>query len=919
MSRRSCRPKTVPPVNEKDPAQDEPVSPFEIAADEDLSNLRKWEQAQANVSIERFRNIDKHQFNPKNLQNLSMFLKRPVHDNRKCYIASVQHKRTQGGKKAGKMAWYYVVKSRPPVASIERSGVYFICYDYRWTKSQADKVMEVVVRIMDRLPVPIVGNQLVNKVLRYGLLNVASELALPNLPLQRHAVTWEKKTSFWVAVDFFDIATLEPVYHRFQLKRLNKDPDQIPPTPRSIRWEVSNQRKSVRPFPNPTTEAERREQQSAIKYLQYLAWKLQNLVTTKTGLKAMALEWENSIGIFRARRAQNALAFGWYGDKQMFYVTIGKGQRRILTATKAVLQDVKGTFTPITLHKPGKREFIRLTTAMLSRWMSTGNVKEVWTTGCALADMINRSDDLEDVFQTECDCTSDSSATTLHLCHGCALSTLCSELGTTQERQRLCAACTEHFKLMFRSEAEKAEFSFAVLSPTEVHLHHRLMELLVKDANCRKKGRAESMTATRAGLDIELVRSSWDTIASYVKNSKNAVWRDAYNPKLRSHDPFAASSGHGPSINPFDLTIDAVYPYSSWKGAFLSHTPDNMVVTVWYINALKNVFPPAILNLVCEYLHSKQGTEEREELIKRMDVIHELGLKTPYTKAERFSHKYDESKLRRDRREWAEAILLPSKNQPWAGRYHVYTVDYHLDNHGTAASSVDWGWKPPGEQRILGLIKDIEKKFGGRLKRRNGCPYPFDPSAMPEDWCWKRCFHLFVERLRRMTYECNRYWETVDCEETLYLECVWQYLDPSYEDLFNLPMVTYVRHPLRFAVAKVIHGKQMRTRWLNHHPVSVDERDDELNNISIETCLTNWAKFRAPNEMYPKIKADFMSVSVSSMWHQRSPREGTRVSDTEIDTAEFFPLRPFEDLTEGLDSLIALNYQNEGNGTSSLV
>ncbi len=101
-------------------------------------------------------------------------------------------------------------------------------------------------------------------------------------------------------------------------------------------------------------------------------------------------------------------------------------------------------------------------------------------------------------------------------------------------------------------------------------------------------------------------------------------------------------------------------------------------------------------------------------------------------------------------------------------------------------------------------------------------------------------------------------------------------------------MVVYWRHPLRFAVAKRRHGFQLRSRWISPHPASINDRDDSLCNMSIETCFTNWAKNQTPEELNDDIARDTMRVRVDAKWHKRSSQEGTRMSVVAAEDLEKF-------------------------------
>ena len=79
--------------------------------------------------------------------------------------------------------------------------------------------------------------------------------------------------------------------------------------------------------------------------------------------------------------------------------------------------------------------------------------------------------------------------------------------------------------------------------------------------------------------------------------------------------------------------------------------------------------------------------------------------------------------------------------------------------------------------------------------------------------------------------------------ETVFIECGWQILDVKLSDgLFDLPISIYIRHPLRFTVARRQHGMQLRSAWANPHPTTIEERDPAKDNKSIEACIVNWTK-----------------------------------------------------------------------------
>ena len=86
-----------------------------------------------------------------------------------------------------------------------------------------------------------------------------------------------------------------------------------------------------------------------------------------------------------------------------------------------------------------------------------------------------------------------------------------------------------------------------------------------------------------------------------------------------------------------------------------------------------------------------------------------------------------------------------------------------------------------------------------------------------------------------------------DTTETIFIECIWQILDIKVTDeLFELPISIYIRHPLRFAIARRQHGTQLRSAWTNPHPESIEDRDSFRDNMSVEACIVNFAKSNYP-------------------------------------------------------------------------
>jgi hypothetical protein len=70
-------------------------------------------------------------------------------------------------------------------------------------------------------------------------------------------------------------------------------------------------------------------------------------------------------------------------------------------------------------------------------------------------------------------------------------------------------------------------------------------------------------------------------------------------------------------------------------------------------------------------------------------------------------------------------------------------------------------------------------------------------------------------------------------------------------------------HPCKISVAHRIHGRQMRTRWpTDRSPLSFRDRDDNFNNILIETWASNLLKQDFPERCYPSLRQMVLEVNM---------------------------------------------------------
>lgn len=187
-------------------------------------------------------------------------------------------------------------------------------------------------------------------------------------------------------------------------------------------------------------------------------------------------------------------------------------------------------------------------------------------------------------------------------------------------------------------------------------------------------------------------------------------------------------------------------------------------------------------------------------------------------------------------------------------------------------------WTEAEKARIILIVREIEDWTGVTLPAREGCPYFAHAASMPSDWGWFRCQSLMLSRFDRMRLKCNGYWITEDSPTTIFLECIFQVcinkmvidkndpdfdkkykLQHKYAEFLGLPLHVEFYNPLTFAVAHRVHGYQMLTGWVPN-PGGLSDRNDDRNNILIETRTSNYLKANYPEQSYPALKSLMLDV-----------------------------------------------------------
>ncbi|EME38225.1 hypothetical protein DOTSEDRAFT_75709 [Dothistroma septosporum NZE10] len=181
--------------------------------------------------------------------------------------------------------------------------------------------------------------------------------------------------------------------------------------------------------------------------------------------------------------------------------------------------------------------------------------------------------------------------------------------------------------------------------------------------------------------------------------------------------------------------------------------------------------------------------------------------------------------------------------------------------------------------------RSMEQRFGVFLYQlkdktlRPGADY-----SNPKDLDRNGIFVLCRERLHRMRTVCNKKWRTKDNEEKLYLEIGFQYccsftkkpglqwLKAKYGDRLGLPLVIWLKSPLRFSIAHHVHGGGILTGGRSKEPKDVKERMFDENNMLMESWYWNSSKVDMAEEYYGELQKTLSAARITdtNIYHSGS-------------------------------------------------
>ena len=190
--------------------------------------------------------------------------------------------------------------------------------------------------------------------------------------------------------------------------------------------------------------------------------------------------------------------------------------------------------------------------------------------------------------------------------------------------------------------------------------------------------------------------------------------------------------------------------------------------------------------------------------------------------------------------------------------------------------------------RLQRCVRTIARHCGVEDKifhLNDGTAWFGDEDSNPDDLDRNGIYQLCRERLKMMRLKCNKKWPTIDTEETLYAEIMFQHcislttkpelagLKQKYGDRLRLPLTSFINSPTKFSIAHRVHGSGMFSGWPTTTPSNGQERlnNDYTNNMLVESWYVNCAKQDMAEDYYSLLDRILRSANAVSYTHLTLP------------------------------------------------
>ncbi|TPX10353.1 uncharacterized protein E0L32_008758 [Thyridium curvatum] len=585
-----------------------------------------------------------------------------------------------------------------------------------------------------------------------------------------------------------------------------------------------------------------------------VAVKMHGSCTTAAYAKSHAKFLLASMG-FRSKR--KGAKRQWWGNKGFVKVAMDPHHRHtVFWPSKALRNDMGGgKFPHLDLPSLDKARAIPVLDACMNALRTTKDPRAAWI-AMAKAIEIQRRLIMDGVPSSNiCNC-SGNTGTCVHHCGRCGDEFTNADLAMGTAGFRVCPPCKDaELRAAFSGIGGGVSSKMAV-------------------AALRRNFRAE--------LRREKVDENSEEAKLAMRDNVDYIQSRFKGPSLSFPDEYRGvdstmSHEHQTSFQEFDPTvpsIDATWPYTSSNlGIGVKHVRGNLAITTLPLNLAKHTWMPAVLVHVRDYVRAVEHTFD--ELLTSEDVaaihhaqvwlveicktLQRITIKALHQKVQlRNQPHVNPRRIELDKQEWISGKLRPESG-PWDKRYYsMVSREYsRISTHAYSPSAF--------QDSVINMTRQLEDEFNVTLiKASDGCPWFGHQTSMPTDWGWPAAMHFMANRLDRLRENCNGLDITEDTPKTIFVECVfqgclvncivfedkfWKAKDKKawqleYAELLRLPLIIQNRNPLCLSIGHKYHGQQ------HPEPMSLADRNNDRNNILIETRFSNFMKSNFPTRFY---------------------------------------------------------------------
>lgn len=398
--------------------------------------------------------------------------------------------------------------------------------------------------------------------------------------------------------------------------------------------------------------------------------------------------------------------------------------------------------------------------ALYQVYAGTGDVR-LAILACAKAADQSNLDIREGISPTSrCDCDSEATNHVLHCCKICTAPTIC-KLRRHDQLNRL------GYPSCLVVEEAKSKVS----RPSGQTLAQRTIRRSFETSFDRE-------CAIRPDIDREtkdaIKSAGLNDLMQRLVNLRSAEYVDEYTgEKMEIAGEVPRPLGQNPSfrcVHPATPSVDAVHARSRSEAqpdVYLTHAESNLAITSMPLQYAKYSYAVGMLQVIAHYLNLDNPSKSQEiDFLGVLHGFHLARLMIPYFKVARNTGDIDEKQY-----ELELAQLIAGK---------VARADSALENNARRLTKRDFPkrlyvWNEATRGRLQRLWRQIASKYGKTLaETTDGCPWPF-AGEMPKDWGWDSFYCLLHERKQRMLTDCNKHHETMDTEQSLFAEIIYQH------------------------------------------------------------------------------------------------------------------------------------------------